>query len=509
MKKKPKVWTFAERLKYLIFPFATMISYVFRLYASAVITARFDFKYVHYVIDNCDNIQDLDVKHEALHLHHYVASGTDMEPSMAFRSKLIKHIVNLKNKGSLVDENEQFKTVMLRVILQFLEIKHTRQLPESMKSPMHLYALSKVCAGMEVEPELYKSTEHLKALILGDFKPDAPLDTQTLPAECVELILNYSSNFHGWLQFDTLNIDQQVIYLKNSPSSTYNDPASLPAIKLGLQKHTAAFLPRLYSDFGPELKGVVSFCNDKRIRFELATTYEEVKVIKKMLKMGLDPSLVHEDELILANLKSFRVEHFNSRAFQNAVSKHTWREHLHRIAENLTAEDWQEVEFLVVDDPSKLRLIPPKHQSARMVQAYYRHRKAKTDQFCFEHRAYLDMIPYLVSERPKLARKIVNRNFDNKLGEAFTAEVKNLENLPSFVTKKSLAKNLNNAWLKDCIYSREYLRRADIAQVLACTTNGDALRFINKHIASREGDRHVDLYTEAVREDILLEELGL
>jgi hypothetical protein len=509
MKKKPKIWTFSERLKYFILPFATMICYCIRMYASAVIAARFDFKYVHYVMDNCADIQDLDSKHEALHVLLYVERGTDEEPAIAFRSKLARHIVNLKRKGSIIDKDEPFQSVMLRVMLQFLEIENTRQLPSHMKAPQHLYALGKFGVDMKVEPELYKSMDHLKALILGNFRPYKTLDARTLPSECVDWIINYSSFFHEWLQFDTLNIDQQVLYLKDSPPSLDNDLAALPAIKLGLQKHTAAFLPRLYSDFCPDFKEIISFCNNQKIRFELAKTEEEIHILQAMLKMGLNHDLVHEDELILAGQHSFRVEFVNTNAFQNAVSKHTWREHLLRIAKNLTDEDWQEVECLVVADPSKLRLIPEEHQSARMVQAYYRHKKAKSNQFCYEHQAYQDMIPYLVSERPKLASKIVNRYLENKLGEAFTAEIEKLENLPSFVTKKSLAKNLNNAWLKDCIYSREYLRRADIAQVLACTTNGDALRFINKHIASREGDRHVDLYTEAVREDILLEELGL
>lgn len=510
MKKKPKIWTFSERLKYFILPFATMICYCIRMYASAVISAKFDFKYVHYVMGNSGDIQDLAPKHEALHVLLYIEREDASEPSIVFRSKLAQRLVDLKKKGSVIDNNETFESVMLRVMLNFFEIKCTKQLPARMKSPLHLYALRKFGVRMKIEPELYQSVEHLKAMVRADIYPNAPLDARKIPVECVDWIIKRSRSITKWVQFESLNIDQQVLYLKDSPSELNNDHAALPAIKLGLLRHTADFLPRLFSfDFCPNLDEIVHFCNEHKIRFELGVTEQEVHIIQAMLKLGLNYDLVHEDELILEKHKSFQVEHFNAHAFQNAVKVDTWRAHLRAISKHMTDDDWEDVERLVLATPSRLRIIPKQNQSASMVQAYFRHKKARTDMFFTDHQAYLDIIPYLVSERPKLARKIVAKQWEPKLGEAFAAEIKKLETLPIFVTKRSLTNNLKHAWLKDCLYSKEHLRRADITEVLACTHNGDAMRFINKHIASHEGDRHVELYTEAVREDILMEELGL
>jgi hypothetical protein len=504
---KPKVWTFYERLKYFILPFATMLYYGIRMYACAVISTRFDFKYVHYFMNNYKDIQDLNPKFEALQLLAYIEGDAVLDPPVEFRSKLVKRIAALKKKGSIIDKDESFHSVMLRIMLDFFDIETTKQLPAHLKSPQHLYALYKYGVRMIIEPELYTSHEHLNAMILGDRKPEAPLDARILPVECVDFLLNHSMRLDAWLEFGTLSLDQQVLYLKNTPPSSNNEHYALPAIKLGLTKHTVAFLPRLNPEYCPCHKEIISFCNEQKIKFQLATTDEEINIIQSLLTRGLDHDLVHEEEVGLSKLNYFRVTHLNIHALKKTASERTWSQFLRLTP--LSEEDWLDLEQLVLSDPVKIRLVPIKGQSAGMVQAYFRSKKARHNEFMLDHQPYRDMIPYLVSERPKLAGKIIRNHFDKKVEEAFAAEIKKLEKLPAFVTKRSLVKNLKHAWLKDCPYSKEHLRRADIEQVLACTTNGDALRFINKHIASREGDRHVDLYPEAIREDILLEDLGL
>jgi hypothetical protein len=148
-----------------------------------------------------------------------------------------------------------------------------------------------------------------------------------------------------------------------------------------------------------------------------------------------------------------------------------------------------------------------------MALALYQTRYGTAENFYPESPAFMSIIPHLCKHRPRIIQTLQQRYFKGDIAEpilpTIEAAVKQLEKMPRKFRWMSTQRLIERARTKNCIYSTEQLRRMDISKVLAAARTVDQSKFVARKIAVSSMVANRSDLPDIVREDLLMEDLGL
>jgi hypothetical protein len=487
---------------------ASVIWLVARLYAGAVMSARFDFKYVHHYFKNNYDYNKIPVSNESLRLLRYI--DEPYNPNETFNSSIGKNIQALKKKGNTITHEDGLHQVLFRSILGILDLKHSNEIPHHLQTAENIIAIKRMMPWVHIEKKYYVNLSLVESFVHLDWPPADHINATAVPKELTEYILQHAKKPSDWLDINTLTEDQQVEYLRTDSIFSANDGRFISTIKKGMLKYPMDFVART-THMRPEFVAeIVDFCNKNRIKFSLGRNTEESRGIIAMLDRGLSPKLASEDEVNILKLSDFSVDRIKLSAVAAAKSSDQWNMHIRHLAKSFTEEDWLDLENLVERHPSTLNVLSFDVQNCSMVMTRFNQKKIPSYYFNLNHTGCREALPFLVREKPELIPLIISKN-DGKenLIDAFLAEIATMVELPAFITELSTPELLHKACAQSCLYSRTKLKSIDIKEALACANTRQQFEFINRYLAPTTAERHVELYPTSMHDDLLMSDLGL
>lgn len=497
-----------KRLRHTGLPTISLIGWLIRLYAGAILSARFDFGYVHACLESDCDYKEIPLSNESLRALLYI--DKPFSENEVFHSKIGLKIQAIKAKSDVIATSDTLADVILRGTMTILDVKHTNMLPPHLQKAENVLALTYVFPWMSIENKYYVEFGLVKSFVHFNLPPTQAIDASSVSAEIVDYILFHAINPSQWLDIDSLSDDKKVELLRTSALFDSNDQQFIPTIKEGILKYPMDYVWRVAHLHQPHLQEIVGLCNKHAIKFQLGRTVQESNGIMTLLKYGLNQDLINEEELSLLKLKDFTVDRINLEVMTSAKNTDQWSRHIERMAKSFSVDDWLDLEKFIDRYPDKGHLVNPEDQTVSMVISRFSQKKVPSYYFNLIHKGCFGAVPFLAHEKPDLIPKIIEKNDgEDSLISAFLAEIEKMPELPAFVRELSTPELLNRACAKSCLYSRTKLKSIDITEVLSCANTRQQFEFINRYLAPATVERHVELYPQSMHDDLLMSDLGL
>lgn len=500
-----------KRLRHNWLPTISLIGWVIRLYAGAVLSARFDFGYVHSCLKSDCDYKEIPLSNESLRTLLYI--DKPFNENEVFHPKIGLKIQRIKAKSDVISASDTLADIILRGTITILDVKHTNQLPAHLQTTENILALTYVfpwSLARNIEKKYYIELDAVKSFIHFDLPPEQPIDATSVSADIVDYILSNAKRSSQWLDFDSLSEEKKVELLRTSMLFESDDPRFTPTIQEGILKYPMDYVWRMAHVLPATLREIVGLCNKHATQFNLGRTTEESNGIVVLLKYGLNPDLVSQEELGISKLNNFSVDHVNLEVMASAKDADQWSKHIKRMSKSFSAEDWLDLEQFIVKNPRKGHLVRPENQTAAMVISRFSQKNIEDYYFNLDFVGFREAVPFLVREKPRLIPKVIQNNSEEEnLKNAFLAEIEKMPELPAFVAELSTPELLHRACAKSCLYSRTKLKSIDITEALACANTRQQFEFINRYLAPATVERHVELYPTSMHDDLLMSDLGL
>jgi hypothetical protein len=257
---------------------------------------------------------------------------------------------------------------------------------------------------------------------------------------------------------------------------------------------------------------LIQFCNDSGYVFEKSIGSANYESLSYLLALGLRSDLIDQEDLLLMSLN------LSAKDFQcdiaNRLNMRAQQLHFRKKA----AIEYNEDDLFELYKFSKGRpwvaSFQPTLSTHEMVLRLYQSRLGDGFEFYPNSPAYMDAIPYICRYRHKIAIDIFGTYHKDsarsaKVQAAIKAAVSALRKMPLRFRLMSTQGLIERARLNMCVYSTEQLRRMDIKKVFSAARTVDQSVFISKRIAKSAAIAQDSLLPDMVREELLMEDLGL
>jgi hypothetical protein len=465
------------------------------------------------------------------------AKARKYEPAVMFSRSFLRKLHWALTEPDL--SKLTFVQLMYRSKHAGLGLKSTSNLPEKFQSPLFMQifirslTLNIGSSAVIIEDRWYLHPGIFRGLWDCNITPRKRISADSFDRETLKWLLDRiaprrqeeTDAFNGgqqsrraisrgemlnqWFDIHSFDANAKEHYMTHVVDALPASESWLNAFLVGVEKYPNYCADKLDQLTGDYQVRAIAHCNEHRVQFQLAETEEQSHLLRNLMRKGLDASLLDPMELHLADSRNFVQHDFDlwrlhkyGRAYLN---------HLSILIENgLDETELADIERYFLSNPQHIDKLNKRHVTEAIAKARLDH-----DGSLAIARIYEDCYPTIWAHFVAHHKKTISKM---KIDPEFTRVIlESLDKDPDFPGKyipDDIASALATAQKKQSQGKGNYLelaglRRCGIKAVLACASTTADFAFINDYIADKSGERHVDLYPDALKEQILCEELGL
>lgn len=475
---------------------------------------------------------------DGLMLEYAKKKAKEYKPGIMFTRPLLRklHWILTERDLSLLSISQ----IMYRSERAGLGLKSTADLPEIYQTPrfMSMFIQSLECDDQRnfpiiVEDRWYWHLEIFKWLWINQIAPKTRINSEYCDREILPWLLNRISprsaedtdSFRGgsestrsisrgvfvaqWFDIHSFDSDAKEHYMTHVVDDLPNTEIWLNAFLAGVEKFPNYCADKLDALTGDFQHRAIGHCNAARAQFQLATSDTQSKFLLNLVSKGLDAHLLDPMELALKNHGQFAPMEFSAlRLYRYG------RDYLNHLSvlidKGLDEMELADIERYFLANPQHIDKLDKRHVTERIARARLDHDGSAAIARIYEH-CYPEIWTHFVAHHKKSISKM---KIDPQLTRIILESLDKDPVFPDAYIPKDIPAALERAQRKQSKRKGNYLelaglRRCNIKDVLACARTTADFTFINDYIADKRGDRHVELYPDALKEQILCEELGL
>jgi hypothetical protein len=475
---------------------------------------------------------------DGLMLEYAKKKAKKYKPGIVFTRPLLRKMHWILTERDL--SQLSISQIMYRSERAGLGLKSTADLPEIYQTPqfisLFLRSLEYDQPGnfpIIVEDKWYWHPEVFKWLWINQIAPKKRINAEYCDREILTWLLNRiaprraedTDSFHGgsestrgisrgvfvaqWFDIHSFDGDAKEHYMTHVVDDLPNTEIWLNALLAGVEKYPNYCADKLDALTGDYRQRAIAHCNENKVRFKLAESEDQSKSLLSLVSKGLNVDLLDPMELPLRNHSHFVDLNFNlERLYQYGRA---YLNHLSVLIENGVDDDeLADIERYFLKNPEDIDKLDKRHVTEAIAKARLDHERSPAIARIYEGRFPAIWVHFATHHKKTISKLVITPQLTRVILESLDKD----PDFPSTYIPKNIPRALATAQKKQAKGKGNYLelaglRRCGIKAVLACARTTADFTFINEFIADKSGDRHVELYPDALKEQILCEELGL
>lgn len=384
---------------------------------------------------------------DGLMLEYAKKKAKEYKPGIMFTRPLLRklHWILTERDLSLLSISQ----IMYRSERAGLGLKSTADLPEIYQTPrfMSMFIRSLECDEpgnfpIIVEDKWYLHPKIFTWLWLHQIRPKKRINAESFDQNALKELLNSIAPRHledsdplrdgqhsrraisrgkwltEWFDIHSFDADAKEHYMTHVADSLPTGESWLSAFLAGVEKYPTYCADKLDELTGDYQHRAIAHCNERRVQFQLAKSDEQSRLLRNLVRKGLDASLLDPMELPLADRRNFAQHDFD--LWRLHKYGRTYLNHLSILIENgLDETELADIERYFIRNPQNIDKLNKRHVTEAIAKARLDHDGSLAIARIYEH-CYPAIWAHFVAHHKKTISKM-------KIDPEFTRVI--LENL--------------------------------------------------------------------------------